>query len=230
MKKKFGSRICIYTILVGNDPNGKTLLAQIASSSRCGLSKTADDISNAVDMADFVRSVFLIPKDRDKDGVFDYLDECLGTPEGIEVDTKGCPIDSDGDGVVDTKDRCPKTPKGVNVNQFGCWQLEGILFDTGKWNIKSQNYPKIDNIVKILKLNSSINVEIRGYTDNHGGEAYNRNLSKKRANEIRNYLMSKNIAGSRLKAKGFGSGNPVASNNTSSGRQKNRRIEVKIIH
>ena len=60
------------------------------------------------------------PLDSDGDGVPDYLDKCPGTPEGVEVDSKGCPLDSDGDGVPDYLDECPGTPKGVKVDSRGC--------------------------------------------------------------------------------------------------------------
>ncbi len=227
MKEKYRTSVYIHTILIGDDADGKKLLNSIADKN--GLSKNANDITDAVNMADFVRSVFLIPNDDDIDGVYDYMDECLGTSKGIKVDNTGCPLDSDGDGVIDNNDRCPNTPKGAGVNKYGCWASQQILFDTGKWNIKSNNLDKIDNVVKILQLNPTINVQIEGHTDIYGGESYNRVLSQKRANEIVNYLISKGIASNRLKAVGYGSKKPVAPNNTEAGRSKNRRIEVKIL-
>ena len=60
------------------------------------------------------------PLDTDGDGVPDYLDECPGTPKGVEVDEKGCPLDTDGDGVPDYLDECPGTPRGVEVDERGC--------------------------------------------------------------------------------------------------------------
>ncbi len=60
------------------------------------------------------------PIDSDGDGVPDYKDQCPGTPKGVEVDAKGCPLDSDGDGVPDYRDQCPNTPKGVKVDSVGC--------------------------------------------------------------------------------------------------------------
>ena len=64
----------------------------------------------------------LFPKDidSDKDGVFDSVDVCPGTPRGASVDSKGCPIDSDKDGIIDYKDECPNTPLGVSVDKKGC--------------------------------------------------------------------------------------------------------------
>jgi OOP family OmpA-OmpF porin len=60
------------------------------------------------------------PLDSDGDGVADYLDKCPGTPKGVKVDKVGCPLDSDGDGVADYLDKCPGTPKGVKVDKVGC--------------------------------------------------------------------------------------------------------------
>ncbi|MDP4274390.1 MAG: OmpA family protein [Bacteroidota bacterium] len=60
------------------------------------------------------------PIDSDGDGVPDYLDKCPGTPQGVAVDANGCPLDSDGDGVPDYLDKCPNTPPGVKVNASGC--------------------------------------------------------------------------------------------------------------
>jgi len=60
------------------------------------------------------------PVDTDRDGVADYLDKCPGTPSGVRVDAVGCPLDSDGDGVTDDKDKCPDTPSGAPVDEVGC--------------------------------------------------------------------------------------------------------------
>jgi OmpA-OmpF porin, OOP family len=60
------------------------------------------------------------PPDSDKDGVIDSKDACPNTPEGVKVDSVGCPLDADGDGVPDYLDKCPNTPKGVKVNSSGC--------------------------------------------------------------------------------------------------------------
>ncbi|MGO2415945.1 MULTISPECIES: OmpA family protein [Cobetia] len=60
------------------------------------------------------------PLDTDGDGVADYKDQCPGTPAGVTVDAKGCPLDSDGDGVPDYQDQCPNTPAGAKVNALGC--------------------------------------------------------------------------------------------------------------
>ena len=124
LRKTFGDRICIYTILVGNDPAGRALMQQIAAAGGCGSAVEADQIASSEAMAEFVSNVFLakaaLPSDADGDGVFDSDDRCPDTPVGIAVDAVGCPLDSDKDGVADHQDRCPETPQGVSVTLFGC--------------------------------------------------------------------------------------------------------------
>ena len=122
--KKYGDNLCIYTILVGNDPAGRALMKQIAGAGGCGFAVEADQIAESAAMADYVEKVFLAkaaaPSDADGDGVFDANDRCPGTPAGVVVDAFGCPVDTDKDGVADYQDRCPATPSGVAVDPFGC--------------------------------------------------------------------------------------------------------------
>ena len=124
LKEEMGENICIYTILIGNDPAGRALMQQMAAFGGCGFAAEADDLNSARAVADYVEAVFLAkadrPKDRDGDGVFDPEDQCPNTPAGVAVDSVGCPLDSDGDGVFDFQDRCPGTPAGVTVNLYGC--------------------------------------------------------------------------------------------------------------
>jgi OOP family OmpA-OmpF porin len=123
MKKLFGDRLCIYSVLVGNDPVGRKIMEQVAKAGRCGFSVSADSIASAEGMADFVEQVFFEKAramDSDGDGVLDNLDRCPNTPKGVKVDRHGCPLDTDGDGVYDYMDQCPNTPKGVTVDAKGC--------------------------------------------------------------------------------------------------------------
>jgi outer membrane protein OmpA-like peptidoglycan-associated protein len=85
----------------------------------------------------------------------------------------------------------------------------------------------LDNVVSVLNKLLDLNLEIQGHTDSKGSRSYNQNLSEKRANSVRNYLINKGIASERLTAIGFGESNPVATNKTEEGRAKNRRIEFR---
>ena len=114
MAKEYGDRLCIYTIQVGNSPEGRRLLERVAKVSNCGFSTNADELSSSKNVAELVRSVYLSkPMDSDADGVSDPADRCPGTPMGVIVDGSGCPLDADMDGVEDYLDKCPDSGHGV---------------------------------------------------------------------------------------------------------------------
>jgi OOP family OmpA-OmpF porin len=179
------------------------------------------------------------PIDSDGDGVPDYLDKCPGTPKGAAVDATGCPIDSDGDGVPDYLDKCPGTPKGVPVDATGCpiegievmgdeWMVRGkVLFALNKVTIRPEAAEVLLKVAGFLKKNPQYLVEIQGNTDNTGQMAWNMQLSKKRADAVKAYLVSNGVAGGRLTTKAFGPNEPIAPNNTAEGRAKNRRVDFK---
>ena len=239
MKRSFGERLCIYTVLVGQDSQGKTLLGKVAGASGCGFSVTAEQISASKDMAGFVEKVFLAkkaapkkvapprPLDSDGDGVIDAKDKCPDTPRGVKVDAQGCPLDSDGDGVYDYKDKCPGTPKAAKVDKRGCWVLKGVYFDTNQYTIRSRSYTILDQVVSVLKKNPDLKVEIQGHTDNRGAATYNQKLSENRAKAIMGYFIQAGLAESRLKAKGYGLTIPAVPNTSPQNMAKNRRVELK---
>jgi len=231
MKAQFGDRVCIYTVLVGDDPAGETLMKQVAAAGGCGFSVRADGFKDSGDMGDFVKKVFLAeiakPVDSDGDGIMDDLDRCPDTPKGVTVDAHGCPIDSDGDGVPDYLDKCPNTPKGATVDARGCWTYAAVvMYDFNSAEIKSEAFSMLDEAVLILKKNPELKVEIDGHTDNMGSAAYNMNLSERRAKAVMKYFVDKGVEAERLTTKGFGFTKPAASNKTKEGRAKNRRVEL----
>jgi len=121
MKKAFGDRVCIHSLLIGDSPEGKILMKKISDIGECGSYSELDNLVAENRMPDFIQTVFLTKfSDEDGDGVPDDKDRCPRTPADIKVNDDGCPIDSDGDGVADNKDRCPDTPKQTKVNSFGC--------------------------------------------------------------------------------------------------------------
>jgi OOP family OmpA-OmpF porin len=235
MKAQFGDRVCIYTVLVGDDPAGEMLMKQVADAGGCGFSVRADAVKDSGDMGDFVKNVFLAevvmpvakPMDSDGDGVTDDLDRCPDTPKGVTVDAQGCPLDSDGDGVPDYLDKCPNTPKGATVDARGCWTYAAVvMYDFNSATIKSEAYPMLDEAVLILKENPEMKVEIDGHTDNKGSAAYNMTLSERRAKSVKKYFVDQGVEAERLTTKGFGLTKPAASNDTKEGRAKNRRVEL----
>ncbi len=232
LKAKYGDRVCIYTVLVGDDPAGEALLNQVAAAGDCGVSVRADGFKDSGDMNNFVKKVFLAEivkpvMDSDGDGVTDDLDRCPNTPKGVTVDAKGCSLDTDGDGVPDYLDKCPNTPKGATVDARGCWTYAAVvMYDFDSAEIKSEAYPMLDEAVSILKKNPEIKVEIDGHTDNRGSAAYNLNLSERRAKAVMKYFVDNGVESQRLTTKGFGFTRPATSNDTEQGRAKNRRVEL----
>ncbi|MEX2233423.1 MAG: OmpA family protein [Cyclobacteriaceae bacterium] len=107
--------------------------------------------------------------------------------------------------------------------------LQNIFFDVDKYDLKEKSLTELQKILRFLKENPTFNVEISGHTDNSGSEAYNLQLSQKRAQSVFDYLVSKGIELKRLLPKGYGPNRPIAENDSEEGRQKNRRIEFKII-
>ena len=225
LKNQFGGRTCLYTIWVGSKTESKTFMEEIAAEMGCGFSVAADDIATSEGMEDFVRKVFFA-RDSDGDGVPDDEDECPGTPPGIQVDAVGCAGDSDGDGVTDDIDVCLGTPKGAIVDQRGCWVVKGVKFDYKKWDVKPQFNTNLDNIISVLKNTPDLKIRVEGHTDNIGSEKYNLNLSKKRAESIKAYLVEKGIEESRITSMGHGFSKPRAGNDTKEGRALNRRAEL----
>jgi OmpA-OmpF porin, OOP family len=209
LKAAMGDKLCIYPIQVGRDPGGKKLMDELVKIGGCGFAVNADEISSPNAMADYVKKVFLAPA---------APKAAAAAPVAAAV------VDSDGDGVPDSRDKCPGTPKGVKVNAQGCWELQGVYFDTDKTVIKNPRV--LDEAIVILKANPKITGEVRGYTDSTASAEYNQKLSEGRAKAVRDYFIKQGIAPERIRAKGFGETNPVASNDTVAGRALNRRVEL----
>ncbi|CAA9892513.1 OmpA/MotB domain protein [Candidatus Methylobacter favarea] len=205
LKQHYGDRVCVYTIWVGNEEenSGINTLNRIADIGGCGFSTLAEKVASAGDMANFVQKVFL--------------------KAGMPVER-----DDDGDGVINSKDKCPDTLKGAHVNPFGCWVAE-IKFDHDKSTIKPEYYDELDNVVTVIKNNPGLSIEVQGHTSRTGKAAYNQQLSERRAQEVKAYLLSHDAgASAALTARGYGWRQPVDTNDTESGRANNRRVEFKV--
>jgi len=138
--------------------------------------------------------------------------------------------DSDGDGVNDTLDQCANTPKGYSVNSIGCEVKKNlnVSFLPDSYTVTAASKSGIKSFATFLKRYPNANVKIVGYSDSSGNRARNRLISEKRAQRVKELLVSYGIEASKMKAMGKGDLNPIATNDTPEGREKNRRVEVEI--
>ena len=107
--------------------------------------------------------------------------------------------------------------------------LNNIYFETGKSLIKADYSTDLDKLIQFLNDNPATRLEIQGHTDNTGSVTLNNKLSQARAESVVKYLNLKSIALDRLTPKGYGQSMPITTNATEEGRQKNRRVEMKVI-
>jgi len=120
--------------------------------------------------------------------------------------------------ILQTRD----TARGLIVS------MSDVLFDTGKYSLKSGAREKLAKVAGILIAYPGLNIEVGGYTDNVGGDQMNQTLSENRAGSVRDYLVQQGVATSSVSEKGFGNSQAVASNNNAAGRQQNRRVELLV--
>jgi outer membrane protein OmpA-like peptidoglycan-associated protein len=117
------------------------------------------------------------------------------------------------------------TPIAVNVTI----PLNNIFFDFDKASLRSESFSELNRVVALMAERKSMTVEISGYTDNLGPDAYNMKLSERRAKSVSNYLVEKGVDSSRITTTWFGETKPVDTTNTKAGNRKNRRVEFKIL-
>ena len=120
--------------------------------------------------------------------------------------------------ILETRD----TARGLIVN------MSDVLFDFNKYTLRPAAREKLAKISGIILSHPGLRLEVDGYTDSVGSEEYNLKLSDHRAEGVRSYLIGEGIAPDNVTSKGFGKDNPVASNDTAAGRQKNRRVEMVV--
>jgi OmpA-OmpF porin, OOP family len=170
------------------------------------------------------------PDDQDRDGVKDKDDLCPFTPDGVAVDSNGCALDNDGDGVPNYLDKCPETPLGTVVDTDGCARtlvtLQDVHFAFDSAQLTSEAKSILNAAIPLINANPSNNISVEGHTDSTGSDAYNSQLSLRRARSVAEYLAAHGVSSSRLKPVGKGESHPIASNDTREGRALNRRVSV----
>ena len=120
--------------------------------------------------------------------------------------------------ILQTRD----SARGLIVN------MSDVLFDTGSFTLKPGAREKLAKISGIVLAHTGLSLEIEGHTDSVGSDEFNQQLSERRADSVRDFLAEQGVPGSSIRARGFGKTQPVASNDTSEGRQRNRRVELVV--
>jgi outer membrane protein OmpA-like peptidoglycan-associated protein len=153
--------------------------------------------------------------------------------------------DTDHDGILDQEDRCPSQPETFNgsddsdgcpdrgrvvVSSTSIVILQDVNFETDRAVIKRESYPILDAVAAVLLGNPDIaELEIQGHTDERGDDAYNLELSDRRASSVRQYLIAKGVAAQRLSSLGYGETQPIDRAHTGSAWAKNRRVAFLIL-
>jgi OmpA-OmpF porin, OOP family len=186
------------------------------------------------------------PPDRDGDGIYDKDDACPDIKGKADPDPErnGCPGDMDGDGIRDDKDACPREkgkedpdpskngcPSLVRVTAGEIVILQQVQFKTASDVILPASDDLLQQVAAVLKEHPELTkIEIQGHTDNRGNAGYNQTLSQRRAASVVKWLTNRGgIDASRLAPKGYGKDEPIDTNDTDEGRQRNRRVQFKIL-
>jgi len=183
--------------------------------------------------------------DRDGDGVPDGEDACPNTAgvRSTDPDKNGCPAaDRDNDGVPDASDACPDKPgkRNPDPKKNGCPRVrieeqqikitEQIKFKTDSAEILPESDGVLTEIADTFKSHPEINkTRVEGHTDATGEPGYNRELSRRRAEAVSNWLTAHGVERNRLQSVGMGQDRPIDTNATEEGRRNNRRVEFHIV-
>lgn len=170
--------------------------------------------------------------DSDNDGVSDNADLCPGTPLGTIVDASGCSVgEKKPVNLSSSPCRAPKLAEAVDGD--GCAVertviLNGVNFEFDSDMLTEAAQAILGDVAQVLNETAGADVEIAGHTSDEGDAFYNIDLSQRRSNTVRRYLIDAGVEASRLRPKGYGDNAPLGANDTASGRRKNRRVEVRI--
>jgi len=182
----------------------------------------------------------------DGDGIVGSRDKCPTEAEdkdGFE-DEDGCPDpDNDKDGVADATDKCPNEPETRNgfQDEDGCPDqvpaavarftgvIKGITFRKNSADIKSASFVTLKQAVEVMKSYPTLRIEISGHTSDDGQRDFNMKLSHKRADAVKAYLVSAGAEPYRIATIGYGPDKPIADNKDKAGKEKNRRIEFRLL-
>lgn len=153
----------------------------------------------------------------------DYVISVKSMPENAQTTTLAIPTLKEGESLTGAYKVNIVYEPSRTIN------LDNVQFDVAKATLRPGSYKDLQNLMDYMRSNPEVRVEIGGHTDSSGVEEKNVILSQQRADAIRDYLIKNGIPAANVVAKGYGSAQPIADNQTAEGKQKNRRIEVKKI-
>jgi outer membrane protein OmpA-like peptidoglycan-associated protein len=221
-------------------PTGMSMGGGMRDADRDGIPDDVDQCPTlAEDMDGFMDADGCPDQDNDGDGIQDMNDDCPAQAEDMDgwQDSDGCPeIDNDADGIMDKDDKCPSVAETFNnyMDDDGCpdegaSRIPALAYINFKFNSAeisgADPVPILEDIARILRENPDVKLKITGHTDSIGGDEYNARLSLLRAETIKNYLVARGVGGDRVSTEGKGEAQPVDTNDTETGRARNRRIE-----
>ena len=153
--------------------------------------------------------------------------------EGRDAAAQTAMQDSDGDLVPDADDVCAETDARAMVDSTGCevvmGAIEGLSFGPNEISLSDESQAVLDRYVDAMQRNPEVVVSVEGHTDNRGPAAGNLELSKERVLSVVRYMVGNGISANRIKQYAYGESRPRAANATAEGRERNRRIEIKVL-
>jgi OOP family OmpA-OmpF porin len=167
--------------------------------------------------------------DSDGDGVPDYFDKCPNTPTGTKVDGSGCALPTPPVPVRDTTTIIKQNTYVITEEDRRIVDeaIRNLEFDFGKSTIRARSLPYLTRVADMM-VKKGFSLKLAGHTDNVGSDAANMKLSKNRAESVKSYLVSQGVNSGKIEATGYGESQPIATNKTDAGRQKNRRVEFTL--
>jgi OOP family OmpA-OmpF porin len=135
-------------------------------------------------------------------------------------------MDDDHDGVNNCDDKCPNSLSDVPVTKYGCWVVD-VKFDNDKDIIKPEYYSNLDNAAEVIKNHPEAMIEVQGHTSKTGTFKHNMDLSERRANAVKEYLLRGHDF-PNVTSRGYGWTQPIDTNDTEEGRANNRRVQLEV--
>ncbi len=196
------------------DNDAKMVAAQLEA----GRLKQENDLQNAAALTEADR--LKRENDAQRAAAQAELDRAAGQTQKLQADEAGlrAQLLLQFNAILQTRD----TARGLIVN------MSDVLFDTAKFSLRPEAREKLAKVAGIVSGHPGLKLAVEGHTDSVGNDEYNQQLSEQRGGSVRDYLLAQGMAGGSVSSEGFGKTRPVASNDTASGRQQNRRVELVI--